>query len=65
MRSPISAIRRHEVEQLDLLHVARQIPTWRSLPAEVHERTVPLLARVLSEHRSRHLGGGAREVDDE
>ena len=62
MRSPN---RCPEGEQLDLLHAARQVPTWRNLPAEVRERTVLLLARLLSEHRGRHLGGNAREVGDE
>jgi len=62
MRSPN---RCPEGEQLDLLHVARQVPRWRSLPAEVRERTVRLLASLLSEHRGRHLGGDAREVSDE
>ena len=63
MRSPN---RHHEGEQLDLLHAARQIPTWWSLPVEVRERTVLLLARLLREHRSWHLGGdAAREVGDE
>jgi hypothetical protein len=65
MRSPTSAIRRHQVEQLDLLHGTRQTPTWRNLPVEVRERTVPLFASLLREHWSRHPGGAAREVDDE
>jgi hypothetical protein len=63
MRSPI---RRHPYEQLDLFHATRQSPTWQTLSAEVRERTMPLLARLLREHLVRHLGHDvAREVGDE
>jgi len=65
MRSPSGAIQRHQVEQLGLLRVTCQMPTWRSLPVEARERAVPLLARLLHEHWSRQLDGAAREVDDE
>ena len=35
------------------------------LSAQVRERTVPLLARLLVEHLVDDLSGAAREVDDE
>ena len=61
-----SRIRRQESEQLHLFHAARQSPTWPRLPAEVRERVVPLLARMLIEHLVDPVGGDAvREVGDE
>jgi len=63
MRSPI---RRPKGEQLHLFHTVRQSPTWQSLPVEVRERAVPLLARLLGNHLVRRLGGNAaREANDE
>ena len=63
MRSPIC---RHQNEQLDLFHAPPQSPTWQALPAEVRERTMPLLARLLREHLMRPLEhDAAREVGDE
>lgn len=59
-------IRHHEAEQLNLLHEARQSPTWQRLPAEVRERTVALLARLLHEHQVHRPGGdAAQEAGDE
>ena len=56
----------HEDEQLDLFHPACRGPTWWTLPSQVRERTIPLLARMVGEYLIRHLGAdAAREVGDE
>ena len=60
MRSPIG---RHQNEQLDLFHETRQSPTWGTLSAEVRERTMPLLARLLREYLMRRLEHDAAPED--
>jgi hypothetical protein len=55
------------LDQLMLFHPLPKTPQWMSLPAEVREQTLKLLARLLRQHRRarlarRHLAG---EVCDE
>jgi len=54
------------VTQLNLFHPNSRTPLWLSLPMEVREQTVRLLARLLRQHRRRlHVGLAEREVCDE
>jgi len=48
MRRPERA--RHTV-QLDLFHPICPTPDWRRLPAEVREKAMPLMARLLRERQ--------------
>ena len=60
------AVHRRQNDQLGLFHPPRRSPTWQSLPTELKERTVELLAQMLRGDLVRPLrGGDAREVCDE
>jgi len=51
------------LDQLTLFHPLPSTPQWISLPAEVREHTLRLLARFLRQHRLARLL--EREVRDE
>lgn len=51
------------LDQLMLFHPRPRTPQWMSLPAEVREHTLRLLARLLRQHRRARLV--EREVHDE
>jgi hypothetical protein len=55
------------LDQLTMFHPLPTTPRWGSLPVEVREQTLKLLARLLQIHRRSRLGGrrAAREVCDE
>lgn len=54
------------VTQLNLFHPNSRTPLWSSLPLEVREQTLRLLARLLRQHRRRlHAGLAEQEVGDE
>jgi hypothetical protein len=55
------------LDQLALFHPRPTTPPWVSLPAEVREQTLILLARLLRAHRLTRLSGPhiARGVGDE
>ncbi len=56
----------HRLQQLDLFRPRPLLPTWRSLPSEVRQQTLSLMARLL--RAARQAGGTAdrsREVNDE
>ena len=57
-------IRRSAHEQLDLFRPTPQRPSWRTLPKEIQQRIVQLLARLMSMAHSRS-GAAAKEVGDE
>lgn len=51
------------LDQLTLFHPRPTIPQWKSLPVEVREHTLRLLARFIRQHRRARLV--EREVRDE
>jgi hypothetical protein len=55
------------LDQLTMFHPLPTTPQWGSIPVEVREQTVKLLARLLQLHRRSRPGGqqAAREVCDE
>ena len=61
--------RRHQrtLKQLTIFHPLPLTPQWRSLPIEVREQTLRLLARLLRAHRRAQLVGqpAAKEACDE
>jgi hypothetical protein len=53
-------------DQMDLFHLPGSALDYRALPAEVKQRTVQLLARLLREHQVRRTSTVCgREVRDE
>jgi hypothetical protein len=57
-------IRRSPYEQLDLFRPPPQRPTWMTLPKEIQQKVLQLLARLMSMAHSRS-GAAAKEVGDE
>jgi hypothetical protein len=55
------------LDQLTIFHPMRLTPQWRSMPFEVREQTLKLLARFLRAHRRAQLAErhAARVVCDE
>lgn len=54
------------VVQLELFHPRPERPAWRTLPKEIRQKTVKLLAQLLRDHRIGRLAdGGGKEVSDE
>jgi len=55
------------LDQLALFHPRPTTPPWVSLPAEVREQTLILLARLLRAHRLTRLSGSdvTREAGNE
>ncbi|HWM65199.1 MAG TPA: hypothetical protein VNO35_01335 [Steroidobacteraceae bacterium] len=51
------------LKQMALFHAQSVVPPWLSLPAEVREQALKLLARFLRQHRKARLV--AQEVHDE
>jgi hypothetical protein len=64
-------LRRSLWEQPELFRSMPQRPTWRSLPDEVRQKTLQLLARLLRtahaqiHNRSGAVAAAAKEVDNE
>jgi hypothetical protein len=54
-------------DQLTILHPMPLTPQWRSMPTEVREQTLKLLARFLRAHRRTQLAAqhAAKVVCDE
>ena len=59
--------RSHQRKQLTMFHPLPLAPQWRSMPIEVREQTLKLLARLLRAHRRAQLAGllAAKGVRDE
>jgi hypothetical protein len=57
-------IRRSAHEQLDLFRPTPQRPSWKTLPKEIQQRIVQLLARLINLAHTRS-GAAAKEVGDE
>ena len=58
--------RRCRVSQPTLFHPPPPRPLFQTLPPDIQERTIRLLARLLHRHADRPLGSGeAREARDE
>lgn len=54
------------VAQLNLFHPPRKSLSWESVPREIQQQSLQLLARLLREHRTRVLAAGeAKEACDE
>jgi acyl-CoA reductase-like NAD-dependent aldehyde dehydrogenase len=54
------------IDQLHLFHASPNTPPWASLPVEVRQQTLRLLARLLRQHRRRlHDGIVEQEACDE
>ncbi|KAI3603383.1 hypothetical protein D8I24_2890 (plasmid) [Cupriavidus necator H850] len=52
--------------QLDLFHPCPKTPQWTTLPPEVRQQTIRLLAQLLRQHRRGLLATvHEREADDE
>jgi hypothetical protein len=51
--------------QLKLFHRPLTGPHWTQLPQEIRQQTVPLLARLLREHRALVTTRRAMEASDE
>jgi len=51
--------------QLELFRPRLREPTWAQIPPEVQQKTVFLLARLLSEHRKPRSVGEGREAPRE
>lgn len=56
--------RRSPYEQLDLFRPTPQRPTWTTLPKEIQQKVLQLLARLMSMAHTRS-GAAAKEVGDE
>lgn len=55
-----------KADQLDVFQPLRHRPEYQTLPPEVKQRLVPMLARLLREHLTRPIGGAPdREARDE
>jgi hypothetical protein len=46
---------RRRVEQLNLFHPPRTTPSWTTLPPEVREEVLALLAQLFREHHHRQI----------
>jgi hypothetical protein len=53
------------VVQLELFRPRPERAAWRTLPKEIRQKTVKLLAQLLRDHRIGRLAGGGKEVADE
>jgi hypothetical protein len=55
------------LDQLTIFHPMPLTPQWRSMPIEVREQTLKLLARLLRAHQRAQLAGqhAAKVVCDE
>jgi hypothetical protein len=54
------------VLQLELFRARPERPAWRTLPKEIRQKTIKLLAQLLRDHRIGRLAeGGGKEVPDE
>ncbi len=49
--------RSHQRKQLTMFHPLPLTPQWRSMPVEVREQALKLLARLLRAHRRAQLAG--------
>jgi hypothetical protein len=57
---------RRRSTQLDLYRPRPKIPTWRTLPAELKQRVIPLLAQLLRDHLAGRLEvRSGKEASDE
>ncbi len=58
--------RNHRAVQLELFHPRLERPAWRTLPKDVRQKIVKLLAQLLRDHHIGRLAdGGGRAVSDE
>lgn len=58
--------RNHRAVQLELFHPRPERPAWRTMPKDVRQKTVRLLAQLLRDHRIGRLAhGGGKAVPDE
>jgi hypothetical protein len=52
--------------QLDLFRPRPERPAWRTLPKEIRQKTMKLLAQLLRDHHVGRLAdGGGKEPSDE